>query len=359
MLPLKVKLMGMLHFFRLVRRKLLTENRFSKYLLYAIGEILLVVIGILIALYINNWNQERIAAEDTKFLFEEVSDELVQNIKSIDRVLAVNIRKDTYYFSVLNNKVGPEDYQADGYLSNFPFNWIRTSLVDEDFKELVAKKGNLTELQDSIFSELKDLYAQRKTNTDKDDETQIITQHNFRDKMMNEQPWWSHWNTAMGTTGITDDMIQFWLTDPIYRNQLSELRFREYWHTMGMLWFRSKALQLHIEIADMLNMEKASALVKDLAALEHVIGRYAHLGNEFDIRWENGLKQYYFVNDTVVSEIDVYPYRNSHLIFSGSQKGQNYLGRIEYGKNGEVLGLSLFGEMSVVDGGRRLDKKIE
>ncbi|AGC78091.1 hypothetical protein DDD_2964 [Nonlabens dokdonensis DSW-6] len=35
---------------------MLTENKFSKYLLYAIGEIVLVVIGILIALYINNWN---------------------------------------------------------------------------------------------------------------------------------------------------------------------------------------------------------------------------------------------------------------------------------------------------------------
>ena len=35
---------------------MLTENKFSKYLLYAIGEIVLVVIGILIALSINNWN---------------------------------------------------------------------------------------------------------------------------------------------------------------------------------------------------------------------------------------------------------------------------------------------------------------
>ncbi|MEA3480230.1 MAG: hypothetical protein U9R60_18750 [Bacteroidota bacterium] len=43
----------MINFFRKNRQKLLTENKFSKYLIYAIGEILLVVIGILIALYIN------------------------------------------------------------------------------------------------------------------------------------------------------------------------------------------------------------------------------------------------------------------------------------------------------------------
>ena len=47
----------MIKFFRKIRQKLLSENKFSKYLIYAIGEIVLVVIGILIAVQINNWNE--------------------------------------------------------------------------------------------------------------------------------------------------------------------------------------------------------------------------------------------------------------------------------------------------------------
>ena len=56
----------MLRFFRQIRQRLLTDNppdrasragKFSKYLLYAVGEILLVVIGILIALQIDSWNE--------------------------------------------------------------------------------------------------------------------------------------------------------------------------------------------------------------------------------------------------------------------------------------------------------------
>jgi hypothetical protein len=43
----------MIKVFRKIRQKMLTENKFGKYLLYAIGEIILVVIGILIALQIN------------------------------------------------------------------------------------------------------------------------------------------------------------------------------------------------------------------------------------------------------------------------------------------------------------------
>ena len=47
----------MINFLRKTRQQLLAQNRVSKYLLYAIGEIVLVVIGILIALQINNWNE--------------------------------------------------------------------------------------------------------------------------------------------------------------------------------------------------------------------------------------------------------------------------------------------------------------
>ena len=49
----------MIKFFRKIRQNLLLENKTSKYFKYAIGEIVLVVIGILIALQINNWNEER------------------------------------------------------------------------------------------------------------------------------------------------------------------------------------------------------------------------------------------------------------------------------------------------------------
>ena len=49
----------MIKFFRKIRQRMLKENKFSKYLFYAIGEIVLVVIGILIALQINNWNESR------------------------------------------------------------------------------------------------------------------------------------------------------------------------------------------------------------------------------------------------------------------------------------------------------------
>ena len=70
----------MIKFFRKIRRRLLTENKISKYLIYAIGEIVLVMIGILLALQVNNWNiaqkQEDRQKELTKSLALEVDEVL-------------------------------------------------------------------------------------------------------------------------------------------------------------------------------------------------------------------------------------------------------------------------------------------
>lgn len=65
----------MIKFFRNIRKTLLTEGKTANYFKYAIGEIFLVVIGILIALQINNWNQNRINKNyELKMLRELVED---------------------------------------------------------------------------------------------------------------------------------------------------------------------------------------------------------------------------------------------------------------------------------------------
>ncbi len=58
---------------------MLTENNFGKYLIYAIGEIVLVVIGILIALQVNNWNINRQLKNDNKLFLEKMITDLKQN----------------------------------------------------------------------------------------------------------------------------------------------------------------------------------------------------------------------------------------------------------------------------------------
>jgi hypothetical protein len=82
----------MIKFFRHIRQRMIKESKVSKYLLYAIGEIVLVVIGILIALQINNWNEQRknshAEAEYYCGLLEDVQQDSVQTEGLIQEVEA-------------------------------------------------------------------------------------------------------------------------------------------------------------------------------------------------------------------------------------------------------------------------------
>lgn len=69
----------MIKFFRSIRQNLLNEGKTAKYFKYAIGEIVLVVIGILIALSINNWNQDRQLKQKEKQILIELKRDLVSN----------------------------------------------------------------------------------------------------------------------------------------------------------------------------------------------------------------------------------------------------------------------------------------
>ena len=62
----------MIKFFRKIRQNLLSEGKTGKYLKYAIGEIVLVVVGILIALQINNWNEKRKIKQKETIVLKEL-----------------------------------------------------------------------------------------------------------------------------------------------------------------------------------------------------------------------------------------------------------------------------------------------
>ena len=74
----------MLTFLRKIKRSLVESGSARKYLLYAIGEITLVVIGILIALQINNWNEWRKDRKKEKEILTELAVTLTNNIERID-----------------------------------------------------------------------------------------------------------------------------------------------------------------------------------------------------------------------------------------------------------------------------------
>lgn len=117
----------MIPFYRKIRRNLSDEHRFFKYSRYAIGEIVLVVLGILIALQINNWNENRrLRAVEIKLL-KELHNDLVVTLEEVDEDIPnlesqINVADRLIQYANDNrNSIG---YSAEQFLDSFEyFNW--------------------------------------------------------------------------------------------------------------------------------------------------------------------------------------------------------------------------------------------
>jgi len=112
----------MIHFFRRIRKKLADDNKPLKYMRYAIGEIVLVVIGILIALSINNWNEERKQNIAEKEFINGIKIDLAQDKDYIKSIIKLSDnRKEAYLFlnQELVNLYDTNRYHLDSLLSEY------------------------------------------------------------------------------------------------------------------------------------------------------------------------------------------------------------------------------------------------
>lgn len=135
----------MINIFRKLRRRLLAEHKFTRYLLYAIGEIVLVVIGILIALQINNWNQGRLNAAKEDAYLENLERDLQNQLSSIDLQLEYEQKYITLGTVILDDYYATDVIALDSTLSaNLSILTERKTFVrtDPTFEDMLST-GNI------------------------------------------------------------------------------------------------------------------------------------------------------------------------------------------------------------------------
>jgi len=140
----------MLRFFRNIRKQLAAENKVAKYLRYAVGEILLVVIGILIALQINNWNEyrkERNLEQEYYFKFLEDLNQDAEHIKGLIEGNEARIKSSNELIHLLQQK-NPKRKQVVNKMaeatSKTTFTFKPSMAAFEDLKS----SGNLKIIKD-------------------------------------------------------------------------------------------------------------------------------------------------------------------------------------------------------------------
>lgn len=149
----------MIKFFRKIRQNLLSDNKFSKYLIYAIGEIILVVIGILIALQINNNNEAKKIRNKELHYLENLKADLTLTINELEEFISVRnsqITSANNIISHFNGKPITNVYDFNNDAVNV-YTWTRFFPVNNTFQELTYS-GNLAIISnDSIKNGLLNL----------------------------------------------------------------------------------------------------------------------------------------------------------------------------------------------------------
>jgi len=145
----------MIGFFRKIRKKLADDNKPTQYLRYAIGEILLVVIGILIALQINNWNEERLGLIQEKTTLSNLNIEFKENLKnldSIDKILLHTISATERIFKMFKEEPNQDSRKFDILLHKALASpsWKPSEFVLNDLKN----SGGLSKLNNNELKKL-------------------------------------------------------------------------------------------------------------------------------------------------------------------------------------------------------------
>lgn len=151
----------MIPFFRKIRQTLVSQNKVSKYLLYAIGEIVLVVIGILIALQINNANEARKSRKQEVHYLKNLKTDLQLNIAELDQYIATRNGRIESANKVLEHFEGKPltDLNDFAFHTTNIYIWQKFTQQDNTFQELV-NSGNLALISnDSIKNGLLNLQS--------------------------------------------------------------------------------------------------------------------------------------------------------------------------------------------------------
>lgn len=272
---------------------MMAENKFGKYLIYAIGEILLVVIGILIALNVNNFNENR--KQEAKIIeaFKEIHRDLSEDILESNGLITSYKLEDSIINILMTKKMSIEDFKGEeGF--NYAYaaaNYYDLKMNTNGFELLMANSDNIPENYQSVVESLKKIYIDDKGNLE-------TTLKNTEDAV---QDYLSHimlnmdWPNELYYHGrLTNDAINFYINDAYFKNHLTQYHILAIGNYYQFLYqFRINAENSYQELSNILQLEGVVASDSTLYKInakdyEHFLGTYKDSTSTAIISIESG-----------------------------------------------------------------------
>ena len=220
------------------------KNKTAKYFKYAIGEIVLVVIGILIALSINNWNETRKQKESTNSIYVIVKEDLINDISEIDSFLKYydEVRKPSFE-TVLNTKLTNEDWLKNPqYIS--VIDGYRDFSINQRGSELLKNQSILiVNTEQNLASEINLFYNQHIVEID------VAIKELFRENVdINKNLKKHDWFSSLLLNKEMEGVIDYLSNNPIAKNEITLYYLVFDVYAQELRNFRENAKELIVKI---------------------------------------------------------------------------------------------------------------
>lgn len=186
------------------------------YFKYAIGEIILVMIGILLAMQINDWNENRKSKNELQNILQIVSTDLQRDTLVANSIITLYDSIQANSLKVINQKITKENHQKYPMLRSLVSVYLPFSMQTKGY-DLLKKYSNQNDVQqDSLVTTITQFYTPFITLID--DNNQLIKKEvleNIDD--FKKQPWFVDWTQQK----LTDDMINYFTTSEDYRKKVA------------------------------------------------------------------------------------------------------------------------------------------
>ena len=213
----------MIKFFRKIRQNLLSEGKTGKYFKYAIGEIILVVIGILIALQINNWNEKRLQKQALKTIYSIIIEDLKNDITEINFILKSKEEREPIFNKVLDGKMTKKDYENCNECEYLIVGSLDLSIERRGYN-LLNNFGASKTSTDSLTVKIAQFYTKQLNELNVDNPTRVNDVENNINHWKDNYNWYSDYITERNSDGF----IEYTLNNSDYTNRVANYYLLNY-----------------------------------------------------------------------------------------------------------------------------------
>jgi hypothetical protein len=213
----------MIKFFRKIRQNLLSEGKTGKYMKYAIGEIILVMIGILLALQVSNWNGKRLEKQTLINTYAIIAEDLKNDIADIDLILKSKKKAEPIFNKILDGLMTKEDYEnCNG--CEFLIVGSPDLTIEKRGYNLLNSFTSSKVSADSLTIKIVQFYTKQLTKITVDDELRGRDIANNVNDWKNKYKWYSDYITERNNNGF----IEYAINSPDYTNRVANYYLLNY-----------------------------------------------------------------------------------------------------------------------------------